>query len=163
MKAWLITWEWMGESAAIADKIVGILNPRWSIKRVSMIVEFIYNQNTSTLSEMSNYAKRPSNNPYTSKTDFNSHITCGNHPWIKARLVENLYIKVNPKNGIETINWNEMPIYEPDEKISGIKKIRDKTPKSYTRKLTGPISNESIWDRDNNKYKDWWLKLADKI
>ncbi|MCD4745857.1 MAG: hypothetical protein K8R58_06120 [Bacteroidales bacterium] len=161
MKAWLITWEWTGESAAIADKIVGILNPRWSIKRVLMIVEFIYNQNTSTLSEMSNYAKRPSNNPYTSKKDFNSHIFCGSHPWIEARLVEDLYISVNPNTGIETIKWNEMPIYEPDDQTIGPKLVRGKLPKTYVRKLTGSISNESIWDRENGKYKDWWLKLAD--
>ena len=28
MKAWLVTWEWMGDHAAVQDRIASILNPR---------------------------------------------------------------------------------------------------------------------------------------
>jgi hypothetical protein len=42
-KAWLITWEWRGlDYAAVADKVVCILNPRWSEERVSKILEFLF-------------------------------------------------------------------------------------------------------------------------
>jgi len=42
MKAWLITWDWTGDAAAVADVVVGILNPRWGDRRVADIVEFLY-------------------------------------------------------------------------------------------------------------------------
>jgi hypothetical protein len=64
MKAWLITWDWTGDAAAVADVVVGILNPRWGDRRVTDIVEFLYSNTTANVSELSHYAKKPSNNPY---------------------------------------------------------------------------------------------------
>ena len=142
MKAWLITWEWEGDSKAVIDKVVGILNPKWSAKRVGDIVEFLYNECTSTLSEMAEYAKKSTNNPYKSKSDFNGQIHCGHNPYLWSRIVENLQIERDNKTFIETISWKEVPIYEPtDEKP---KLIRGHIPKTFIRKITGKISHKTI-------------------
>jgi hypothetical protein len=160
MKAWLITWEWSGEAAAVADKVIGILNSRWPTERVSRIIEFLYNHCTSTVNEMAIYARSPNKNPYRAKRDFNSQITCGHHPWLWARLVDNLEVTVNTQTNIETISWNELPIYELTDE--GQKELRGNLPQQYVRKLTGRVSNELIWDRSKGTYKDWWVQLNRK-
>ncbi len=158
MKAWIITWEWDGEHAAVADKVIGFLNPRWSANKILPIIEFIYNQSTSTISEMANYAKKPSNNTYKPIIDFNTRIRCGSNPYIFARKVEELKISIDKKTKFENISWVELPIYEPDYD-KGFKLVRGKLTQEYKRKLTGPVSNEMIWDKEKGDYKNWWLKL----
>lgn len=41
-KAWLLTWEWIGDHAAVEDRIAGILRPRLSREVVGEIVGTIY-------------------------------------------------------------------------------------------------------------------------
>ena len=51
VKAWLVTWEWIGDHAKRDDKIVAILNPRLSETKVKEIVELLYMQEGYSLSE----------------------------------------------------------------------------------------------------------------
>ena len=154
MKAWLATWEWTGDAAAVADKIAAILNGRWSQDRVTIIVEFLYASCTSNTLELAAYAKRPANNPYRAEQDFNSQITCGSNPWLHARLVQDLMVSTDPETGIETITWTEPPLYAPSEE--GPKLVRDPLPGKTVRRITGPLSHELIWDRMQGRFKPRW-------
>src|SRR2546426_3476002 len=154
MKAWLITWEWTGEAAAVADRVVGVLNPRWTVKRVSEIIEFLYIECTSTLAEIAMYARNSDNNPYRAKRDFNGQITCGQNPWLWARLVDDLEITADDQTRIERVTWREVPIYCPTD--NGFKELRGHLSQEYVRQIAGSISNELIWDRGKGTYKNWW-------
>ena len=56
-KAWLLTWEWAGQHAAVEDRIAGILRPRLSQEKVGEIVETIYAIHVSSVSELAYYAR----------------------------------------------------------------------------------------------------------
>jgi hypothetical protein len=101
MKAWLITWDWTGDAAAVADVVVGVLNPRWGDIRVADMVEFLYSNTTANICELAHYAKRPSNNPCRSKI-WNGRIHCGHNPFLCARIVSDLKIKIS-SDGKESI------------------------------------------------------------
>ena len=113
MKAWLITWDWMSDAAAVADTVAAILSPRYSIERVTGIVEFLYAKRNSTASELVAYAGRPARNPYRAKGQFSGGITCGHHPWLHARLVHDLNVSTDTETGVETITWTEPALYKP--------------------------------------------------
>jgi hypothetical protein len=51
VKAWLVTWEWMGDHAKRPDKVAEILDPRLPPERVRRIVELLYAHEQYTLSE----------------------------------------------------------------------------------------------------------------
>ena len=150
MKAWLITWGWTGDYAAVVDKVVGILNPRWSEKRIVPIIEFLYNQRTSNLAEMAGYAEKRSNNPYTAKNMGNS-LMCGVNPYLEARKVEELNITINPDTLCEKISWIEPPLHTFDENHEGLIEIRGRIPREFQRKIVGTISNENNWDNEKKK------------
>jgi hypothetical protein len=103
MKAWLITWDWAGDAAAVADEVVGVLNPRWAERRVADIVEFLYSNTSANISELAHYAKRPSNNPYRAEIR-NGRIHCGHNPFLYARIVTDLKIAIG-SDGKESITW----------------------------------------------------------
>lgn len=156
VKAWLITWEWMGDAAAVADRVAAILNPRWSGERVGTIVEFLYLKCTANASEMAGYARRPRSNPYRAERDFNGRITCGSHPWLYARLVTDLSVAVDPETGTETITWTESPASVPT--ADGPKEVRGPLPGEVVRRITGLLSDELIWDRMEGTFKKGWEK-----
>ena len=152
MKAWLITWEWANNAAAVADRVIGVLNPHWGDRRVADIVEFLYSNANSPVDELSCYAKKASNNPY--RADIrNGRIHCGHNPFLYARKVSDL--KVDTTNdGREKISWKEPPKYKF---VNGkIEKVRDPWPDQFTRQIRGPVSHKIIWDRRNSKFIDGW-------
>ena len=152
MKAWLITWDWTGDAAAVADVVVGMLNPRWGDKRVADIVEFLYSNTTANVSELSHYAKKPSNNPYRAEIR-SGRIHCGHNPFLYARIVSDLKIEITSDDK-ESISWMEPPLYSI---VKGkTKKVREPIPGGFTRRITGPVSHEEIWDRINSKFKKGW-------
>lgn len=152
MKAWLITWDWTGDAAAVADIVVGVLNPRWADRRVADIVEFLYSNTNSNISELSHYAKRPSNNPYRAEIR-GGRIHCGHNPFLYARIVTDLKIKM-AADGKESITWMEPPQYELiNEKVI---MVREPITGGFTRRITGPVSHEQIWDRINSRFKNGW-------
>ena len=104
MKAWLVTWDWASDAAALADEIAAILPPRWSPERVAGFVEFLYGQITSTPTELAAYAKDRSNNPYPAELRDFDRISCGANPFLFARAVSNLTIKQSDDR-LDTISW----------------------------------------------------------
>ena len=142
----------MSDSAAVVDSIAGIIDYRRSSKRIIDLVEFLYNLKTSNLSELAAYARNRKNIPYKAEVDFNGRITCGSHPFLNARLVQNIEVYVDSNSDIETISWETFPTYEPTE--SGSKKVSESTKEGYKRTITGPLSFDSIWDRKMGRIRE---------
>ena len=153
MKAWIIAWDWTGDYAAIVDRVVGILDSRKSEKRVAEIVEFLYAQFNSNLTELLAYSTSRKRNPYRAEIDFNSRIHCGGNPFLTAEIVEEVKVITDPTTGIETISWVTLPVYEPDRE-KGIKLICEPKKGGFTRLITGTISQEEMWDRSLGRFKD---------
>ena len=86
MNAWLVTWEWDNDAAAVADVIATVLSPRLSEERVASIVELLYANATSNVVELCSIAKRPSDNPYKAQLE-RGRINCGHNPYLWARKV----------------------------------------------------------------------------
>jgi len=152
MKAWLITWDWVGDAASVVDRVVGILNPRKSSKTVAEIVEFLYTQQTATVTGLAGYARNRKRIPYRAEIDFNDRVVCGHNPFLFAELVSDLEITTNPETGIETISWKTQAVYRPTE--DGPRKITPPQQRTVTRIITGPISNEHMWDRSLGRFKN---------
>jgi hypothetical protein len=161
MKSWIITWDWTGDYAAIADRVVGILDSRKSAKHVAELVEFLYAQFNSNLAELLAYASDRKRNPYRAEIDFNGHIHCGANPFLSAEIVDELKIVTDPNTGIETITWKTLPVYAPSE--DGPKLIGEPRRDGFTRLISGTISQEEIWDRSLNRFKDkFYSKTSSK-
>ncbi len=119
MKAWLITWVWSGEHAAVEDPIVAILSARMSGKTVRRYVGFHYASRMATLREKLDQARynNPAQPTYPAEfvrigpqqIQWQGHITCGHNPWLYARKVDNLQIVKND-DGQEVLGWQELPL-----------------------------------------------------
>ena len=155
MKAWLITWDWTGDVAAVADEVAAILNPRYSTERVADIVEFLYAKRNATASELVAYAARAAKNPYRPGRQFSGGITCGHNPCLHARIVDDLSVSTDVETGIETITWTELPLYRPRER-GFPEMVRDRMLGQCVRRTTGPLSDELIWDRIKGQFKPGW-------
>lgn len=155
-RAWIITWEWVSDSAAVVDGIAGIIDYRRSSKRIIDLVEFLYNFKTSNLGELAAYTKNRKNIPYKAEVDFNGRIICGSHPFLYARLVQNIKVSVDLNSDIETISWETFPTYKPAD--SGPEKVSDSKKEGFKRIITGPLSFDSLWDRKVGKIKDQYKK-----
>jgi hypothetical protein len=106
MKAWLVTWEWVSDHAKRDDKIAAVLNSRLSESRVKKLVEFLYANDSYAVSEKMAVAQRRRDNPYPAKVE-RGVITCGHHPFLQARLVDDLRVEYDG-HGMETaIAWKE--------------------------------------------------------
>jgi hypothetical protein len=109
MKAWLVTWVWCGEHAKGKDPFAAILNPRFSSRRISEIVEFMYRLAEYSPSDQAGYARngRPNHPATIDRTlDGRIHIHCGNNPFLRARLVDNLTVERNA-DGKEIVSCKE--------------------------------------------------------
>jgi hypothetical protein len=155
MKAWLITWDWAANTAIVADHVAAILSPRWGADRITCIVEFLYAKRTASASEMAAYAGRPTRNPYRIEADFNGNIICGHDPWLHARRVTDLKVSIDPDTRIETISWTEPPLTRPQQR-GFPKTVRKSFASQYRRQITGPLSDEIIWDPENGHFKSGW-------
>ena len=91
-KAWLVTWEWIGQHAKHDDEIVAVIDPRTAPSRVLELVEFLY-INTYGINDRVYYAFHRRKNPYKAKfTDglamrWPPVIECGHNPFMTAHLV----------------------------------------------------------------------------
>ena len=126
-KAWLVTWEWMGNHAKRPDKVAEILDPRLPPERVRRIVELLYHREAS-LSEKVSWRLRKKQQIYPAKfinlegMQWHGQIECGHNPWLFARLVDDLTIE-RDEQGNETATWKDR--YRPRdirEKILALKK-----------------------------------------
>jgi hypothetical protein len=127
IRAWLVTWEWVGDHAKPERKVAAIFNPHWSPDRVRQYVEFIYVTSHYSISERIAYAKNRSFNPYAADfmrvngIQWQGQITCGHNPWLFARLVDNLAATGEPDDEDKVV-WTKLP--NPDfDKISRELKI----------------------------------------
>lgn len=114
LKAWLITWEWMGEHARPAKPVVAILDPRLSGARVAELVEFLYRCTSYTLLDQVNFFGRDRAAGYVAKygeiggVPWQGEVTCGDNPWLRARLVDNFRVEKD-SSGQEHATWSERP------------------------------------------------------
>jgi hypothetical protein len=112
MKAWLITWEWVGDHAKVKKSIVAIMSFRSSAHRMRETVEQIYVNERYSLGERVEYAKSKKSNPYRAYlgTYKGAHclweVYCGHNPHLYARIVSDLKVEIN-RNGKETLTWKE--------------------------------------------------------
>jgi hypothetical protein len=93
IKAWLVTWEHIGDNAGPKNSIALILNPRFSPEKVKEIIELLYIYSNSSIQEKMAYSKNASANPY--KAEFcaiSGHINCGKNPSLFGRKVTDLKI-----------------------------------------------------------------------
>jgi hypothetical protein len=125
-KAWLITWDWAGQHAAVPQRevIAAILRPQAGPDTVKRIIEVLYAAreyepidkfdaltrnpypakfNTATVEQ-----RRPDGTVFTQHPEYMGQIACGHNPFLYARLVDNLRPKDrnDPDAGLE---WEERP------------------------------------------------------
>jgi hypothetical protein len=111
MKDWLVTWVWCGEHAKREDPFAAILNPRFSSKKICEIIEFMYRLAEYSLSDQANYVRngQPNNHATIDRTlDGRVHIHCGNNPFLRARLVDDLIVERDAE-GKEIVSCKERP------------------------------------------------------
>ncbi len=160
INAWLVTWDAGSPSAEFADEIAAVLNPRKSSRTVGELVEFLYAQVTSTVSELVEYARNPKRNPYRAtigmtinEVPHGDRIICGAHPWLYARKVTDLGVSVDEATGVEKMSWKEPPTFRWNVSRSGIEEAKPAWEARVMRRIRGPLSVESIWDRDAGALK----------
>ena len=103
MKAWLITWEWSGDHAAVDEPLITILSARLGDDDVRKFIERYYVACFASPCEKIRYARynKPDRMPYSAKRS-KGQITCGHNPFIRGRLVESLKVV-----GDERLTWVE--------------------------------------------------------
>jgi hypothetical protein len=125
-KAWLVTWDWAGDHAAVPerDAVAAILRPQTSPDTVKRIVELLYAAREYHPADKLGALTR---NPYPAQFNtveieqplrdgevfkqtvpFAGQIVCGHNPFLYARLVDNLRLRdsTNPNAGLI---WDERP------------------------------------------------------
>lgn len=111
-KAWLITWEWIGDHAKRDNKIVAVVDPRWRPSRVQEFVELLYINLTYGIGERVYYALHRRKNPYQanyidSPSRWPPAFHCGHNPFLMAQLVEDLQAETH-EDGTETAAWKDV-------------------------------------------------------
>jgi hypothetical protein len=110
MKAWLVTWEWIGEHAKRDGKVAAVLNSRLSQSKVKKLVEFLYLTEYYTVSEKMAVAQRKKDNPYPARAETTRNgplIDCGHNPHLLARLVDGLTVESAPSGRDIAVSWKE--------------------------------------------------------
>ncbi len=126
-KAWLITWEWIGQHAKRPDKVAEILDPRLPPERVRQILELLYHRD-ALLGEKISWRLRKQRQPYPAEfvkvegLPWSGQIHCGHNPWLFARLVDDLQV-VRDDNGNEKATWKNR--YDPRDIREKIIALRD--------------------------------------
>ena len=127
MKAWLVTWEWLGDHAAVEEPIVSILSPRLSDETVRKHVEQLYADLSYSFSERLRFVRKRGENPYPAEfikkriivdksgregPMLTGRIICGHNPFLYAQKVADIRVQRDEK-GDERLCWTEIPIPEP--------------------------------------------------
>jgi len=125
--AWLVTWEWTGEHAAvpIGDVVAAILRPQTGSEAVKRIVELLYAAHEyAPVDKLAALADNPYPAFYNT-VPFEEHlpnggvrrlnvpsaaqIYCGHNPMLFARIVDNLRLK-EPDDPDAGLIWDERPL-----------------------------------------------------
>ena len=127
MKAWLVTWEWQGDHAAVKEPIVSILSPRLSDETVQKHVEQLYADLCYSFSERLRFVRSRGENPYPAEFIIKriivdnrgregpmgtGRIICGHNPNLYARKVVDIKAQRDEECN-ERLCWTEIPIPEP--------------------------------------------------
>jgi len=154
MKAWLVTWDWCGRHAAVADKVAAILSPQYSDGKVKEVVRLLYILATSDLSDLADYAKRPGQIPYKpqgqviNSIPHSDRIICGHNPFLYARPVTDLLVWQEPETGYEVIEWTEPHTFRwKDEHQMSFEVAAQGRREQARRSIHGPLRNDIVWDR----------------
>ncbi len=142
-KAWLVTWEWMGEHAVAEDHIAAIFRPRLSKNIITEIVESLYAIHIYWPEELAYWAKHPKENPYKAIWE-NNFCFCGHNPSLVATYVHDLIITKNHESGFDTISWKLPPIYHINQTTGQKELLRGELSKSITRNIIVPLSDREI-------------------
>jgi hypothetical protein len=113
VKAWLITWE--GDHNK-ENAVAMLLPPKMVEQRVGEFIELLYANARGTLGERLIYATERDhfNLPYRARRaqrnggDWESHLLCGENPYLYARLVEQVTVEGAGENGAESLQWREI-------------------------------------------------------
>ena len=143
-KAWLLTWDWLGEHAAVEDCIAAILRPRLSWHVVGEIVVYLYAIHSYSPTELAAWSKWPKENPYKAQWE-NGHCYCGHNPCLNANYVHDLIVTKDSETGLETISWVLPPRYQLSETSGEIVQVGGELPKSVKRTITGPLSDREVY------------------
>jgi hypothetical protein len=107
MKAWLVTWEWIGDHAKRDKTIAAVFNPRLGSARVQEFVEFLYLTEYYSLSEQMAIAqhKAQAQNPYPAQFVTGSEMYCGHNPFLHAQLVDDLTVECDANSRDIKATW----------------------------------------------------------
>lgn len=114
-KAWVVTWEDPeNKTTRLSSDIIAVFRSTTAADKIEDFVEHYYNSSNYSLLEKVIYAKNKDLNPYRVKRlqeqggKLSGKMTCGNNPYILARIVHDLAVKVEDA-GNESITWEEVP------------------------------------------------------
>lgn len=113
--AWLITWEeTTSSSKRLEERVIAIFDSRTGSGTIKEFIERFYMAD-ETLSDKVYYSSRRHKYPYRAQYDTAPNggylyysITCGHNPWISARIVKNLRLRVDSE-GVEHISFDKIP------------------------------------------------------
>ena len=113
--AWLVTWEFCGDHARVPDdeRVVAVLNYRWSGKRVREFVEQLHSSLTYSSIEKLRVAKDSRANPCPADfaeangSPWLAEALCGTNPWLRARKVKNLRAAEEGEISTAGLVWEE--------------------------------------------------------
>jgi len=121
--AWLITWEWTGDHAKVEDKVIAILDSRFSYKNIQLFAEWTYTGSKFAFYEQIAIAKNRKYNPYKveygrieifegeekglpSSIEGLGKFILGGNPYIYARIIYGVLAFVDD-DGKEHLRWKE--------------------------------------------------------
>lgn len=142
--AWLVTWEWCGDHAAVEDRVAAILRPRLSCRLVAEIVEHIYALHAYSPAELAAIAQQPRSNPYAVQWSDSAVGMCGGNPCLRVAKVRDLVIDLDPETQRETIRWTLPARYELDPELDRPRQARGPMQESAQRTISGPFSDREI-------------------
>lgn len=112
-QAWLITWENKDSKSFNPNNIIAIRDARVSGEKIADFVTLHYAAIKYSSTNKFRFSSKATPNPYPaifSKTDkgisYACDITCGDNPYIHARIVKNL--KISYENNTEKFDWEEV-------------------------------------------------------
>ena len=114
-KAWLITWEGTNRDREnIAENIVNVFDSRVSSEKIKFFIENHYISLKFGSLEKASYASKRKENPFPvifekiNGVPWEGKMTCGDNPFLSARIVKNLII-LESGDGKRHIQWEEIP------------------------------------------------------
>jgi hypothetical protein len=149
VSAWLLTWDWANDAAAVSDAVAAILSPKLSEVRVAWFVEQLYALRTSNAAGLAAIAKDPDANPYRAQIE-GGRIHCGQNPMLAAEKVNDLRVSTDSDSRMEVISWTKKQATE------GQRNDQRVLTRKFRRRIAGPMTFSPIWRRDEGRFAPGW-------